>query len=1021
MGPDMGVTVSQRPTLRPRPRARARGARAATPRWRDAWARAVGLARWSCGPAGVGAVGALGAAPARAHDLRPRRRDAAVRPGRRRARRAGGAVGQRLVPGDRPRRLPPTTRGARRSSRSTRCCVARGRRGRCGSAARRGRRSCRWRASASRSPPAPAGRARARRDGRAQTVWAAARSSRRRFFFSAVYSESLFLALSVGAVLRRADAAAGRGRACSARSAPRPAARACCSSCRSRSCGSRGRDGRAAARGDAAVDRARARPGLAALLRATSRSAAATRSRRSRAGRRGSATSRGRSPALWDGARRRLGRRAPARHGSRDARVLRRGRRRPVRRRAPQPRAVRVPRCAVVATGRRAAPAAARLRRLRVAALALPLSYPVGAAAADVAAALRRRPVPAVHVAGALVADAARGSRGGRGARRRRGAALAALQRRCSRPGTGSRERRPARVLLDALGTLRRARAARRRALRRRAARARASRSTEDDGAPRRCAAEIAYYRAHHDEARRPSPALADLRRPLRRGPARRAARRPALPVGRRRGRAARRAALPRRTPRCPACSRALRGARRRARRRVATGTSRCTTCSRETRPGAAARRRRHLGRVRARQARPGDLRATPSTLAGVPARPRPLHVGDTSTSRRRRARGRRGSQPVLVARDGDARPAPAFGRRARSGRAAASWPAAVPSVPGDDVRRSRTRIPSRPRAPRAARGSCRAPAAPGRRGRRPSRSSPGFAARALRRARHRRRSPAPSARTSTTSRPGSTIAATVVQDVAPRSAARSLFARMSARAAPGRLRPAARRASGRRSAGSSLGWLASSPFTRDLGGVARRQPTKDDLPEELGADNSTAALLAVAFLVSVVAPVAEEFFFRGYFFTALRNWRGVWPAAIVTGLVFGAIHAGSAPVAFLVPLAFFGFVLCLHLREDRLAVPVHRAALRQQLDRVRRHPDWTWQIPLLFVGSLAIIGLVMLAVRQVRSPRPAAAPRRPGGPRPRPAKAYDGLVAVDGIDFEVPRASASAFSAPTAPARRRR
>ena len=36
-----------------------------------------------------------------------------------------------------------------------------------------------------------------------------------------------------------------------------------------------------------------------------------------------------------------------------------------------------------------------------VAALALPLSFPVEPAAADVAAALPRRPVPAVHVAGA--------------------------------------------------------------------------------------------------------------------------------------------------------------------------------------------------------------------------------------------------------------------------------------------------------------------------------------------------------------------------------------------------------------------------------------------------------------------------------------------------------------------------------------------------------------------------------------------------------------------------------------------
>ena len=55
-----------------------------------------------------------------------------------------------------------------------------------------------------------------------------------------------------------------------------------------------------------------------------------------------------------------------------------------------------------------------------------------------------------------------------------------------------------------------------------------------------------------------------------------------------------------------------------------------------------------------------------------------------------------------------------------------------------------------------------------------------------------------------------------------------------------------------------------------------------------------------------------EEFFFRGYFFTALRSWRGMWPAALITGLVFGAIHAGSSDPAFLVPLGLLGMGLCL-------------------------------------------------------------------------------------------------------------
>ena len=85
-----------------------------------------------------------------------------------------------------------------------------------------------------------------------------------------------------------------------------------------------------------------------------------------------------------------------------------------------------------------------------------------------------------------------------------------------------------------------------------------------------------------------------------------------------------------------------------------------------------------------------------------------------------------------------------------------------------------------------------------------------------------------------------------------------------------------------------------------------------DKLPSELGVNRSTAALIAASMFVCVIAPVAEEFFFRGFFFGALRRWQGPWVAAILTGLLFGLAHTGSASSEYLVPLGFLGFVLCL-------------------------------------------------------------------------------------------------------------
>jgi hypothetical protein len=93
-----------------------------------------------------------------------------------------------------------------------------------------------------------------------------------------------------------------------------------------------------------------------------------------------------------------------------------------------------------------------------------------------------------------------------------------------------------------------------------------------------------------------------------------------------------------------------------------------------------------------------------------------------------------------------------------------------------------------------------------------------------------------------------------------------------------------------------------------------------EKLPRELGVSNSTAALAGAAVFVCLIAPVAEEFFFRGFIFGVLRRWRivvagrqlGPWVAAVITGILFGLAHTGSASSRYLVPLGFLGFVLCL-------------------------------------------------------------------------------------------------------------
>ncbi len=154
------------------------------------------------------------------------------------------------------------------------------------------------------------------------------------------------------------------------------------------------------------------------------------------------------------------------------------------------------------------------------------------------------------------------------------------------------------------------------------------------------------------------------------------------------------------------------------------------------------------------------------------------------------------------------------------------------------------------------------------------------------------------------------------------------------------------------------------------------------DLPEELGADGPLLNALAVVILVTVVAPLGEELFFRGFFFGALRNWRGPWLAAIITGIVFGGIHVGSSPVGYLVPLMIFGAALCMLYEWTGSLYPAIALHAINNAIALGASLDWDWQIPAMMVGSTATaLALAWLLARIVGNRRPA-----PATPTPAPS-----------------------------------
>lgn len=77
---------------------------------------------------------------------------------------------------------------------------------------------------------------------------------------------------------------------------------------------------------------------------------------------------------------------------------------------------------------------------------------------------------------------------------------------------------------------------------------------------------------------------------------------------------------------------------------------------------------------------------------------------------------------------------------------------------------------------------------------------------------------------------------------------------------------------------------------------------------------------LALALLsASIVAPFAEELAFRGFLFAGLARRLGTAGGAVLSALIFGAIHRS---VEAFIPLTIFGLVLALLYRSARSLYP---------------------------------------------------------------------------------------------------
>jgi membrane protease YdiL (CAAX protease family) len=92
-----------------------------------------------------------------------------------------------------------------------------------------------------------------------------------------------------------------------------------------------------------------------------------------------------------------------------------------------------------------------------------------------------------------------------------------------------------------------------------------------------------------------------------------------------------------------------------------------------------------------------------------------------------------------------------------------------------------------------------------------------------------------------------------------------------------------------------ALGVLVSSVLQPIFEAVTHRDVTP---AEQIGSGIHGWGAVAFAVGAVVVAPIVEEFFFRGLFFRTLRDRYGLWVGAIGSGILFALLHTGAGGAA---------------------------------------------------------------------------------------------------------------------------
>jgi uncharacterized protein len=164
---------------------------------------------------------------------------------------------------------------------------------------------------------------------------------------------------------------------------------------------------------------------------------------------------------------------------------------------------------------------------------------------------------------------------------------------------------------------------------------------------------------------------------------------------------------------------------------------------------------------------------------------------------------------------------------------------------------------------------------------------------------------------------------------------------------------------------------------------VVVQPDVEQNVTRALGADQGTLGLIAAGVVIVGIAPVAEEFFFRGFMFRSLRGTFSVWIAALIDGLIFGLIHyqacdqgatscSATDGLLLVPPLAALGFVFCIvYERTGSLFPTIALHALNNAIAFGVQADGWAVSA---VIGPVMLAGCVLAPARLGRPARPAPA-----------------------------------------------